>query len=124
MSRQLWDIATDAKAAQFDQAQAQNEQRQRRLARVRSAAQKLRDDKDWNAVWLHLQGKFPLADPVFATGHESNTHLAAKKDGNREVIAEILKLMSLPLEADFEDGNVELKPAAAVSEIGATTKNP
>ena len=102
----------------------QTQQRLLKLSRVRSAAQKLATDKDWNAVWLHLQSKFPLAAPVFATGHEANTHLAAKKDGNREVIAEILKLMSLPLEADFEEGNVELKPAMAVSEIGATTKNP
>ena len=102
----------------------QTQERQRKLARVRSAAQKLRDDREWAVVWLHLQEKFPLAAPVFATGHEANTHLAAKKDGNREVIAEILKLMSLPLEADFEDGNVELKPAAAVSEIGATTPKP
>lgn len=102
----------------------QTQQRLLKLSRVRSAAQKLATDKDWNAVWLHLQAKFPLAGPVFATGHEANTHLAAKKDGNREVIAEILKLMSLPLEADFEEGNVELKPATAVSEIGATTKNP
>lgn len=82
------------------------------LRRVRGAAQTLADNRDWNIIWLHLQKKFPLASPSFEVGHEEKTHRAAKKDGNREVMAELLTLMSLPADVDFELGNVELKPGA------------
>ena len=93
--------------------------RQKELRVIRGAAQSLSKNKDWERVWIYLQKRYPIAAPVFETGHEGNTHRAAKRGGNREVMSHILALMTLPLEVDFEIDAMELKPAEATSNTHA-----
>lgn len=99
-------------------AEAAKQKRAAELARVRTAAQNLAENKDFTVLFEHLQYRFPLTSPSFREGDEGNTHAAAKRDGNKQVVAYMLKLLSLPKEADFEDEETRLRPAVAVSEIG------
>ena len=101
-----------------DKAEAVKAKRAAEIARVRTAAQNLVENKDFNIVFEDLQTKFPLTTPSFREGDEANTHAAAERDGNKQVVAYLLKLLSLPKEADFEDEETQLRPATAVSEIG------
>lgn len=94
--------------------------RAERIAKVRGAAQRLATHQDFLTVFEHLQSLYPITRSSFAQGHESNTHLAAIRDGEKNVMREILKLISLPQDADFEDAQTTLRPKAAVSELTPT----
>lgn len=88
-----------------------------------AAFQVLRDNKDFDIAWCYLQRKFPLNEPSFVAGDEGNTHKAAMRDGQKQVMREILRLLSLPREADFEDGDAKLRPTSAVSDLSAQPTN-
>jgi hypothetical protein len=93
----------------------EEQKRAAKLARVRSAAQNLAENDDFGILWEYLQTLYPLTGPSFIPGDEANTHAAAKRDGNKQVMARILLLMSLPKDADFEDEATILKPERAIS---------
>lgn len=88
---------------------------------AKAAFQKLRDNKDFDIAWQWLQRRFPLYASSFVAGDEQNTHKAAMRDGEKNVIRYMMHMLSLPREADYEDGDAKDKPATAVSELSVTT---
>ena len=103
-----------------DDAEAQRLKHAAEVARARSAFQALKDNKDFDAAWQFLQKRFPIFGPSFVVGDEQNTHRAAIRDGEKNVMRKILQLLSLPREAEYEDGDAVPRQTSAVSELGAT----
>ena len=94
--------------------------RKAEIAKVRSAAQRLTASKDFMLIYTWLQKRHSFSSS-FIAGDEGNTHAAAIRDGQRRVVSDITKLISLPLDVEFDEGEVITRPLQAVSELSQPT---
>lgn len=100
-----------------EQLKIDEEKRRARLSSVHAAFQRLRKSDDFNTVFEHLQRLYPLTSSAFAPGQEANTHAAAVRDGEKNVIRRIIKFLYAPTPEEIEEGDVTPKPAQALSEF-------
>lgn len=72
------------------------EQRRKQKARIEHAWQELALNPHFLTVWEEdLQKKFPPAGPSFRADDQWNPIPAAKRDGNREVIAHVARAIGI-----------------------------
>lgn len=76
--------------------QAAEQRRKQRQDRIHNAWQALVLNPHFQTVWTEdLQAKFPPAGPSFRADDQWNPIPAAKRDGNREVVAHIAKALGI-----------------------------
>lgn len=93
-------------------AKVAQEQRAAEQRKAVAAFQRLKVNADFEVAWQYLQRLFPLYAPSFMAGDEANSHRAAIRDGEKNVMRKILQLLSLPT-AEAEEPRAVATQAAA-----------
>ena len=88
---------------------------------AKAAFHALVSNPDFDIAYRWLQRSFPLFGPSFVPGHEGNTHAAAIRDGEKNVMRKIEYYLRLPSPVAIERGEAQERPTHAISDLPQST---